>query len=718
MTLKAKIIGIVSIIMLLSIATIGTAIFKLWRLGPELVSAASQVNTVSDSAIPLLITIKDIKADVIQVQGWLTDISATRGAPGFDDGFREAETYAKAFQRHVNTAYVLADDLGLPEINAAIAGVETAFGPFYEAGKGMAQIYIDDGPVAGNTQMNAFDADAEAMATAMESLISTVSDQAGTGLKSLYLQVNELKADNSRLIALLLGMVAVSMIILLASSAYLMRSVTRDFGALAKDVERVMDSEDTEPLTLDPERTDEFGPIAKALAAFRENLAHAKHKESELREAKMREMQAAREADQAKAMAEAEAMAQQGEAERQRLERELAAAQEISKVVAACAVGDYSQRLDAKRFKGAFADIAAGVNTISDTTNKGLEDIKAALVELSEGNLTYRMTGEDTGVFAEIQGALNATIESMASSIGQIEESSGLINESTTEVADAASALAQRTERTAATLEETAEAIQALSAHVSNSAEISANANKMAAEIQKQTVQGKEIVDATVTAIHEIHTSTAAISKTITLIDDITFQTNLLALNAGVEAARAGEAGRGFAVVASEVRDLAARSSDAAQEISALIGASQEQVKKGVSMIDQTGSALNSIADGVSNIAVQIGEISSSTSQQSNSISEINLATKQLDQTTQENAAMFEETTATSMSLKHEAKILARVVATFHTDEDRDRPAPVASKPEGHSAASPAPTPQQRSSSALAVEAREEPDIDDSWDDF
>ncbi len=719
MTLKAKIFGILAITMILSWASIGLAVYKLTRMSPEMTQASRQVSMVSDVAIPLLVTIKDIQNDVIQVQGWLTDISATRALPGFADGFDMAEEFAQKFNRHVNTAYVLADSAGLSEVSAAIQAVEQAFGPFYAGGKDMAQAYIDGGPEAGNPQMDAFDESADAMADAMEALVGIVSAQAGGGLASLTNLTEELNAHNKRLISQLIFFGALAAAFMIAGAIYLIRSMHRSFGELAHDVEIVMDEESSEPLLMQGDRADEFAPVAQALAAFRDNLRKSRESAEELREARIREIEKARAAEMAESQAQARIAAEKAAAERKRLEEELQAAEEISAVVAACANGDFSQKLDESKFSGAFAEICKGVNKIGDVTMAGLEDIRLALQALANGNLTYRMQGKDDGVFAEIRQALQATTESIADSIGQIEESSGLINASTTEVADAASALAQRTERTAATLEETAEAIQGLSAHVANSAELANNANQMASEIQQKAEEGKEIVDATVSAIHEIHTSTAAISKTITLIDDITFQTNLLALNAGVEAARAGEAGRGFAVVASEVRDLAARSSDAAQEISALINASQEQVKNGVAMVDQTGRALNDIADGVTSIAARIGEISTSTTEQASSISEINQATKQLDQTTQENAAMFEETTATSMSLKHEAKILARVVAAFRKDgEQASEEDPQLEEPTSFEPAPKTAVVQQKPLSQVSPAPSEVAEIDEDWDDF
>ena len=182
------------------------------------------------------------------------------------------------------------------------------------------------------------------------------------------------------------------------------------------------------------------------------------------------------------------------------------------------------------------------------------------------------------------------------------------------------------------------------------------------------------VVKEAISAMDAISESSEKISKIISVIDDIAFQTNLLALNAGVEAARAGEAGRGFAVVASEVRALAQRSSEAAREINNLISESGQEVGRGVSLVDQTGEALRSIVHDVSEIATHMSEIATSAEEQSAGISEINTAVANLDQTTQQNAAMFEETTAASFSLANEAATLSEIVSQFVLKEDTSVP--------------------------------------------
>lgn len=338
---------------------------------------------------------------------------------------------------------------------------------------------------------------------------------------------------------------------------------------------------------------------------------------------------------------------------------------EIAAVVSACALGDFSQRVSTEGKDAALADLCAGVNRIGEVANHGLQEVMCALRALSEGNLAHRMNGTYSGVFQDIHQAMNATAQSLADMVVRIEESSFTIGGSGDEIAASARALAERTEQNAATLEETAAAIEQLTRSVSSTAGSAEEALDTVTGIKAEADNSNAIVDRTVAAMQNIQTSSAAISDIIGLIDNIAFQTNLLALNAGVEAARAGDAGRGFAVVATEVRDLAARSADAAKEISALIEDSGNQVEQGVSLVDQTGTALKSISSGVSAIVERVEEIAKASREQSASLSEINTATIHLDQSTQQNAAMFEEATASSEVLKTETDNLAAVISAF-----------------------------------------------------
>jgi methyl-accepting chemotaxis protein len=228
----------------------------------------------------------------------------------------------------------------------------------------------------------------------------------------------------------------------------------------------------------------------------------------------------------------------------------------------------------------------------------------------------------------------------------------------------------------------------------------------------------------------EIESSSMQIAKITGVIDDIAFQTNLLALNAGVEAARAGEAGRGFAVVASEVRALAQRSSEAAREINGLITASGGQVKRGVDLVGQAGKALGGIVEGVKEISRNVSEIAASSKEQSTGLAEINSAMNQLDQVTQQNAAMFEETTAASHALTREAEALTATTGRFRTGAAKTDPAKVVAfdatgrrdhkpsvTPAGHAAAA-APAPAKTPATAAGAAPAPTAEADDDWDEF
>jgi methyl-accepting chemotaxis protein len=247
------------------------------------------------------------------------------------------------------------------------------------------------------------------------------------------------------------------------------------------------------------------------------------------------------------------------------------------------------------------------------------------------------------------------------------------------EISSAAEDLSRRTERQAASLEETAAALDQITATVRRTAENAQEADKVVSQTRAQAETGGAVVQRAVDAMGEIERSSDQISQIIGVIDEIAFQTNLLALNAGVEAARAGEAGRGFAVVASEVRALAQRSADSAKEIKTLISASGAQVKSGVVLVRETGEALTGIAGRIVEVTQLMSEIRGSTQEQAVGLAEVNTAVNEMDQVTQQNAAMVEESTAASVALSREAAELAQLVGRFTTSPDggSSRPAPL-----------------------------------------
>ncbi|WP_136635077.1 methyl-accepting chemotaxis protein [Pseudooceanicola onchidii] len=302
--------------------------------------------------------------------------------------------------------------------------------------------------------------------------------------------------------------------------------------------------------------------------------------------------------------------------------------------------------------------------------------LKNALGRLAQGDLTITISDPFSKDYDQLRLNFNQAVRALHEAMAAVVSNAESIRNEAGEITNAADDLARRTERQAATLEETAAALDELTASVKSAAEGADDASTIASTALEQAETGGSVARRAVDAMDAIKASSKEISKITSVIDDIAFQTNLLALNAGVEAARAGEAGRGFAVVATEVRALAQRSSDAAREINDLISASGQQVGSGVQLVNETGEALSHIVGAVSDISGRVKAIASSAREQSSGLNEINLAMTDLDQVTQQNAAMFEETTAASHALTTEAASLVNASERFQLGGAGQSPKP------------------------------------------
>lgn len=350
----------------------------------------------------------------------------------------------------------------------------------------------------------------------------------------------------------------------------------------------------------------------------------------------------------------------------------------------------YNPMLDGEGRPYKVVKFATDVTAIEDERERRLEidreaaDIQSAVVEgtrrglsaMAAGDLSYRIAEAFPGEYASLRDDFNTAMTSLDAAIGIITSNADAISSGATEISGAADELSGRTERQAAALEETAAALDQITARVRTTATNATATDAVVAATSARAQTGGAVVQRAITAMSEIERSSDQIGDIVGIIDEIAFQTNLLALNAGVEAARAGEAGRGFAVVASEVRALAQRSADSAKEIKSLISTSAAQVKTGVSLVRESGEVLSQITEGFRKVTVLMTEIRASTQEQATGLAEVNTAVNAMDQVTQQNAAMVEESTAASLTLTRDAAQMTDLVGRFQTSPRERTPSP------------------------------------------
>ena len=354
---------------------------------------------------------------------------------------------------------------------------------------------------------------------------------------------------------------------------------------------------------------------------------------------------------------------------------------EVEKLIKAAAAGQLAERIKTDQFEGASKALTQSFNQLLDAVATPLHEAQGVLTALAANDLTQAMSGAYQGEFEQMKTSLNAALTNLSTTVSTVRGAVEAVTAGSEQITKGSEDLSQRTSEQASALEETSASMEEMTSTVKQNADNAKQANQLAIAARDIANKGGAITTKAVEAMGEINKSSKKIADIITVIDEIAFQTNLLALNAAVEAARAGEHGRGFAVVAAEVRNLAQRSATAAKEIKGLINESIQRVTDGSELVDQSGKTLAEIVGSVKRVTDIIAEITAASQEQASGIDQVNKAIMQMDETTQQNAALVEEATSASQSMKEQARELMGQVASFQLvqmeQDQRQRPSAV-----------------------------------------
>jgi methyl-accepting chemotaxis protein len=518
-----------------------------------------------------------------------------------------------------------------------------------------------------------------------------IVDQAGKAVGILYVGIDKAAVESvvydALKLLLVVGLVTLGVLgtIGYGLSRLMMASVPR----LAKTMKTVAEGDYAAEVPFTG-RGNEVGEMARAVEVFRENGLKMSEMTEEERAASLRRR-----------------------AERTDMMVALQAA--FGEVVDAAIAGDFSKRVHAQFPDQELNSLATSVNNLVETVDRGIGETGMVLGALANTDLTKRMQGDYQGAFARLKVDTNAVSEKLTEVVGGAKQISGSLKQATGEILSGMNDLSERTTKQAATIEETSAAMEQLASTVADNARMAEDANGKAQAVSGSATQSGITMAEANAAMERITSSSAKISNIIGMIDDIAFQTNLLALNASVEAARAGDAGKGFAVVAVEVRRLAQSAASASSDVKALIEQSANEVKGGSKLVSNAADQLASMLAAVNENASLMQSIAKASREQAAAIDEVTVAVRTLDEMTQHNAALVEQTNAAIEQTEAQASELDRVVDVFTLDENA---APVRAPAAPRAAAPPARAVDKVRSAARSYLSQGSAAVAADWNEF
>jgi methyl-accepting chemotaxis protein len=553
---------------------------------------------------------------MIQVQQWLTDISATRGAKGFDDGYTEAEANAKIFKTftgHFRTMYASENDsASLTKITA----LEKTFDEFYDMGKKMANAYITGGPAVGNPFMEKFDPFAAKMGTSIDLLVKEQLKELDESMGDISLAVKRVKGNTDT--TNLVGWICLALAFCFAAILFFV--VLRIVGPIRRTAEvaaSIAEGDLDQELTVDS--NDETGMMAESFQSMISTL--------------------------------------------QRLNND------VQGLVNAAVEGDLSRRAELQGYGGEYERILSGINKTLDVTLEPVREAGGVLATLAACDLRVRMQGDYKGDHSTIKQNVNLAADALDGSMIEVTNAVQQLEVICAQLSQGSESLGQSATEQAATVEEISVSLHSVSEAAEEASNRAGTATDAAGKAKSSADKGRKRMGVLSEALGDIQGSSTEMAKVIRTIDQIAFQTNVLALNAAVEAARAGEAGKGFAVVAEQVGRLAQRTAEASQQTTELIEGSVSSVGRGVTLGTEVADLLNGIADDAAEAADSVSGISQASAQQASAVGQINTALSQLTTTTQNTAAGAEELSVSADGLSEHADRLGNMVRQYSLSE-------------------------------------------------